>query len=362
MNYKGCRVSSKGKKRYGKDLVVMGLIAIPSVLISALMQFGLTQDREIADVQAQEDLYSIVAEIEEEKLSLPNAVPLNETNAIKNLQQAYTYADRSEVSELDTQYIASANAQTDDYCLLVKDPDGVDSRAGYVYSFAEDEIQKYADTDCSLDSSAHVSGPQKDINSEINGFVEYGPWGLAVIFTTGGYLVYAGRESNQPAPPASTAVLAGDDPNSRLRARLDKVLEQWSEYETDPVKILDYPMVSNMSFAPTSHFHLALRQAREAFAEESSVETLTTSVVALEHSYEVMINEAQRVKWNSFSVEEKKHLRTAQQLLNMALDSSSSVNERNLAYKKLLKEVEGIISLSPATILAIEEKSLLRIS
>lgn len=167
--------------------------------------------------------------------------------------------------------------------------------------------------------------------------------------------------------PAKNITTAGSpsssvDPRVVLQRKMEEIILLWSEYETDPVKVLDYPMISNMGFAPTSNFHLSMLRTKNAFNDGSDIQAIRSAVTEFEHSYNVMISEAQRMKWNTFSVEEQKHLRTAQQLLNMAMDSSSSPNERNMAYKKLLKEVEGIITLSPTTILEIEARSMLGIS
>lgn len=168
--------------------------------------------------------------------------------------------------------------------------------------------------------------------------------------------------SLEPAEDKDKAISApAEEPREALHEKMNTIIRQWSEYELDPVKILDYPMISNMGFAPTSAFHLAMLRAKNGFNSNEDIAVLKTLVTELEHTYTVMVSEAKRMKWNQFSAEEQKHLRSAQNLLNIALNSSSSPNERNIAYKRLLKEVEGIITLSPATILAIEERSMLGI-
>lgn len=146
-----------------------------------------------------------------------------------------------------------------------------------------------------------------------------------------------------------------------LREDMENVVRQWVKYETDPVKMLDYPMLSMMSFPPTADFHRCLLDTRKSFRNNVSLDALHDAVVELEHRYRVMIAEARRSKWNNFLPAEQNHLRKAQKLLNMAVSPGSSVQERRLVYKRLMMELEGILVLAPATIEEIESRVMLGI-
>ncbi|MBC9704389.1 MAG: hypothetical protein H9W81_05100 [Enterococcus sp.] len=192
--------------------------------------------------------------------------------------------------------------------------------------------------------------------------------GLTGVSTLGSMGLARMRRNRFPSLESNSAdqgALEESDPSpqmdneDQLKQHMEKIIMEWTSYEMDPVKVLDYPMVSMMSFAPTSNFHLAMLRAKNGFKNKESIDTLRSLVTDFEHAYTVMIAEAERMKWRRFSAEEQNHLRTAQRLLNIAMNSASSLNERNVAYKRLLKEVEGILTLSPATILEIETKALL---
>lgn len=155
----------------------------------------------------------------------------------------------------------------------------------------------------------------------------------------------------------------------RLVNRYHSVKTEWSTYELDLLKVLEYPAVTDMSIPATGEFHKALHLAEflvpdsptSALSQEN-LERLEKSVLDLEHKFKAMLYEAKRLKWSSYSPKEQSSLRTAQNLLSIATNSASSTNERQVAYKRLIKELEGIIVVPEKAMEEIEAKVLPELS
>lgn len=147
-----------------------------------------------------------------------------------------------------------------------------------------------------------------------------------------------------------------------LLAKYSSIREEWASYELDLIKVLDYPSITNLSIPSTGNFHKALSftgYLAESINKDSSMheaERFEEAVLDLNHKFNVMINEAKRLRWNSYTPQEQTSLRTAQKLLAMATNVSSTVHERQIAYKRLIKEIEGIIALPEKAMLELEAR------
>ena len=148
----------------------------------------------------------------------------------------------------------------------------------------------------------------------------------------------------------------------KLLERHDAVRQAWASYELDPMKMLDYPLLSDMREKTTQDLLLALRKAND-IRETHSIQSLQTSeiftdyknaVLELEHTFEVAEREAKRVQWSNFSQDEQKRLIKAKQLMGFVLDANGSDFERQAAYKQLAKEINGLIALPNMTIQSLE--------
>lgn len=280
----------------------------------------------------------------------------------------------------DIQLFVTAGSTYGDYCLIGKSPSNLDGFAvtrgsppqsvldaacdnkeltliAGPESIESDNLVKFGISSFLLTIGSFVSG----LGTLLVGWVRRDPFATYDDSKKGAVAlkdneVYSPKRVDLPRVP-----LHLKDNRTQLQADMEEIIMEWSSYEMDPVKVLDYPMVTNMSFAPTSNFHLAMIRAKNGFKNREEIAVIRSLVTDFEHAYKVMISEAERMKWNQFSAEEQSHLRTAQRLLNIAMNSAASPNERNAAYKRLLREVEGIITLTPASILELESKVFLRI-
>lgn len=168
----------------------------------------------------------------------------------------------------------------------------------------------------------------------------------------------------QPTPRVSEKNDSSRDYTSELFSRYESIKAEWATYELDILKVLEYPSITDMSIASTGEFHKALYVAglhapkSPSPLAERELWRFENTVVDLEHKFRLMLNEAKRLKWSSYNEQERASLRTAQNLLAIAMNSASSANERKIAYKRLIKEVEGILVLPEKAMMELEAKTL----
>lgn len=149
-----------------------------------------------------------------------------------------------------------------------------------------------------------------------------------------------------------------------LVARFDTITTEWASYELDPVKILDFPLLSDMRESNTINFHNSLRKAKHLkpadvrkMTELDAVSSpFAKAVEDLENAFHTAETEAKRVRWSNFTPDERKRLQTAKNLLNLAMDGGATDSERQAAYKRMQKELDGLIVVPKATLLALEKK------
>jgi hypothetical protein len=138
---------------------------------------------------------------------------------------------------------------------------------------------------------------------------------------------------------------------------------RWLEYELDVAKLIDYPMMSDVREPLTVGFLRAKRAAdglRPDVARDiSTAERLREyrdAVRAYEVAFEVAEREARRIKDQHFSGPERQRLNTARRLLTIAVDSAGTTAERQLAYRRARKELDGLLALPPEAVAALERR------
>ena len=144
-----------------------------------------------------------------------------------------------------------------------------------------------------------------------------------------------------------------------------KIRSEWMAYETDILKIVDFPLLSDMSEPVTIKLHEALRKA--SLHEPKNIKSLSrvpfngseydVAVQELDTAFRAAESKARLSSWNKFTVEEKKRLQRAKDLLAMAMNGASTPSERQSAYKQAMKALQGLIEVPKATILAIESNT-----
>lgn len=149
----------------------------------------------------------------------------------------------------------------------------------------------------------------------------------------------------------------------RLFAAHDAVTARWLEYELDVAKIIAFPAMSDGRQPLTAAFLRAKRIAdglRPASAKarlsKDQLAEYRNAVADYEVAFDVAERDARRIKDSTFTEGERKRLDTAKQLLTVAIDQAATPAERQLAYRRVRQELDGLISLSDEAIEVLETK------
>jgi len=168
-------------------------------------------------------------------------------------------------------------------------------------------------------------------------------------------------------PPAVTAGSSAQDRLSRALADHDAITARWLDYELDVAKMTAYPAMSDGRQPLTAAFLRAKKVAdrlRPDPAGDASPERIAEYVDAVtdfDVAFDLAERDARRVKDSSFTPAERKRLDTAQQLLTVAVDEAATPAERQLAYRRVREELDGLLSLSDGAIDVLEHKVALQL-
>ena len=162
---------------------------------------------------------------------------------------------------------------------------------------------------------------------------------------------------------ATTASTTQGTQLERLFASHDAVTARWLDYELDVAKLIAFPAMSDGRQPLTAAFLRAKRVAdglRPASAKARLTKDQLTeyrnAVADFEVAFDVAERDARRIKDSSFTTGERKRLDTAKQLLTIAVDQAATPAERQVAYRRVREELDGLISLSDEAIEVLEGK------
>ncbi|WP_203580920.1 hypothetical protein [Microbacterium hibisci] len=154
----------------------------------------------------------------------------------------------------------------------------------------------------------------------------------------------------------------------RLFATHDAVTARWLEYELDVAKIIAFPAMSDGRQPLTAAFLRAKRMAdglRPASAKarlsKDQLAEYRNAVADFEVAFDVAERDARRLRDSSFTEVERKRLDTAKKLLTVAIDEAATPAERQLAYRRVREELDGLISISDEAIEVLEKKVMLEL-
>ncbi|MHA7270686.1 hypothetical protein [Arthrobacter sp. HLT1-20] len=167
-----------------------------------------------------------------------------------------------------------------------------------------------------------------------------------------------GRTAAEPAPTAYS-----ETDVAKLMAEHDAVNRRWLDYELDVGKLIDFPMMTDVREPLTVAFLRAKRDAdslRPLAATDVSAKSrwddYFNAVNAFAVSFDVAEKEARRIKDTGFSEPERQRLGTAKKLVKIAEDEAASPAERQTAYQRARKELDGILVLPDVSVAALEKK------
>lgn len=172
-----------------------------------------------------------------------------------------------------------------------------------------------------------------------------------------------------PAPQLTPTVVdrtASVAPNQllvRLFAEHDEITARWLDYELDVSKLIAFPAMSDgrqplvAAFLKAKKTADALRPpSADAEVSERQVSEYLDAVGAYAVAFEVAEKDARRLRDSTFTEPERKRLERAQQLLKVAVDEAATQAERNIAYKRVRDELEGLILLSDEAVEVLEKQ------
>jgi hypothetical protein len=178
----------------------------------------------------------------------------------------------------------------------------------------------------------------------------------------GGYPVTGPVAVGAHGTPAAVPVGASTQLQRLLDAH-DAVTARWLDYELDVAKLIAYPAMSDGRQPLTAAF-LRAKKVADGLRPASPKAKLTpeqlseyrNAVTDYEVAFDVAERDARRIKDSGFTDGERKRLDTAKQLLTVAIDQAATPAERQLAYKRVREELDGLISLSDEAIVVLEKQ------
>ena len=143
----------------------------------------------------------------------------------------------------------------------------------------------------------------------------------------------------------------------------DAVNRRWLDYELDVGKLIDFPVMTDVREPLTVAFLRAKREADglrpAAPGEVRTAARLTeyrAAVTSFEIAFDVAEREAKRIRDSKFTGPERQRLETARKLLRIASDAAATPAERQTAYRRARRELDGLIVLPEATLAALEDR------
>lgn len=164
-----------------------------------------------------------------------------------------------------------------------------------------------------------------------------------------------------PMTPPS-AIPAAPSALSMLLADHDEMTARWLDYELDVAKLIAFPAMSDGRQPLTADFLRAkrvadsLRPAPDAVPTREQLTDYRNAVNDYGLKFDLAERDARRVRDSGFTDQERTRLDRAQQLLRTAVDQSATAAERQLAYKRVRTELDGLIVVSDDAIEVLEAK------
>jgi len=171
-----------------------------------------------------------------------------------------------------------------------------------------------------------------------------------------------GRTESEPGVPPAPGTGSRDSVVSRAIAEHDRTDMRWLEYELDIVRLLDFPMMTDMRDPLTERFHRAklradlLRPASAAdlLGDRDLIAEYRSAVEDYVTAFDIAEAEAIRRRRSDFSSAQQQRMTRAQNLLRVAVDTAATPQEREHAYELARRELDGLMVLPDRTRAEIE--------
>lgn len=130
-----------------------------------------------------------------------------------------------------------------------------------------------------------------------------------------------------------------------LRTTLSAIEAEYESYVQDIVKLIKYPLMNDLGFAPTREFVHALRKARRVL-ETGTLDEIEQMIEAAEDKFLLAESEARTIATTRMDPAKLKKIASVETLISLASDENASKNEREISFKQVFKQLEGVIHVS----------------
>lgn len=154
---------------------------------------------------------------------------------------------------------------------------------------------------------------------------------------------------------AAAAVSETKPHETNERNRLDAIEQKYAEYEQDIVKIIKYPIMTDLTNPYTATFNSALRKTQRLYGE-GDMAGYKDSLDALEDAFHIAESNARKISLSQLLSDERSKVTDARQMLAVALDEASSETEKKNAFKGAMRNLEGIVAVPDAAIASLRQQ------
>ena len=142
----------------------------------------------------------------------------------------------------------------------------------------------------------------------------------------------------------------------RYKELLQEILSSLKSYETDIVKIIKYPVMVDRTHEYTAAMLIA-RRAVSLIDPETEEAEFYEAVLEFDRAFHAAEANALKISNSLLKPEDQKKTRKAQDLFSIAIDSASTENEKEQAFKQGLKQLEGVILVPDQAVVALRAKA-----
>ena len=150
---------------------------------------------------------------------------------------------------------------------------------------------------------------------------------------------------------------------TKAMGKHDAIDQRWFGYELDLATLIEFPMRTDMREPMTLAFHRAKIRAddlRPTSADQKldplEFERYRDAVGDYAAAFDAAEREARRRKQSDFSPVERESLDRARKLIGIAADAAATPAERQAAYRKARRELDGLIDVPNAAAAQIEQR------
>lgn len=136
--------------------------------------------------------------------------------------------------------------------------------------------------------------------------------------------------------------------------RLDLAKKQLDSYESDIVKLIRYPMMTDLTNEHTANMVIALRDI-----ETDSIKNdkeFADAVLSFERTFLVAESNARKIAATKLTDAERKKTADAKNLFAIACNEASSETEKKVSFKQGFARLEGIVSVPEKAIIAMQHR------